>query len=274
MLWPVSARCNGASGSLCAPDALNPSAIAVDDLVSVGVAEFARHVLTWKPRHSLNTHYRKAVIGALADAAYFHRNALALGEMESDSQRFLRTHPHLETGELLEGLRRQFPDLTQSEFEHELNTYRNLCICDGYSETATGDDDGDYDQNGDFKSAGETVVNGDPDDLTGGPVSQWSRRASHHDKLDRYPWSFPRIVLPIGWERRELEDRLAPIIKVTDQEPITIKRLGPPIGPGQDEAEYRSANESQKDIMSKCASILKLAGTWPSSLQMARRTPG
>ena len=233
-------------------------AIEIDDLVSVGVAKFAERIKTWKPPHALNSHYRKAVIGPLADAAYAYRNKPALGGMESDIQRFLRTHPGIDA----EHLRQKFPDFTELEIEREITAYINLGIRpsrkarmagfgERYSETGTGDDDGDYDQNSDFKSTGETVFDGNPDDLTGGPVSQWSRRASYHNKIDRYPWSFPRIVQQIGWERRELEDRLASIIKVADQEPITIKPLRPIGRPGQHEAVNGSAIESLFNVLAK-----------------------
>ena len=96
----------------------------IDDLVSVGVAEFAQRVLTWKPPYALNTHYRKAVIGALADAVYVHRNVPGLGGVESRIQRFLRTHPGLD----IEAIRQKFPNLTDAEIDREIADYINLGI--------------------------------------------------------------------------------------------------------------------------------------------------
>jgi hypothetical protein len=63
-------------------------AVEIDDFVSIGVAEFAQRVKTWKPPCSLNTHYKKAVIGALADAAYAYRNKPALGGWKAISSDF------------------------------------------------------------------------------------------------------------------------------------------------------------------------------------------
>ena len=218
-------------------------AIEIDDFVSIAVAEFAQRVKTWKPPHALNSHYRKAVIGALADAAYIYRNRVAFGGMESDVQRFLRTHP----GTDAEQLRQKFPDFTESEIEHEISTYIGLGIRptrkarmagfgDRYSETGTGDDDGDHTSAGDFKSAGETHTDDlDPDCEFDSPVSQWSRQASHHPKTDRYfadhIWSTWNPAPFVGWQRREHEDRLIPFLKVAEvaeQEPLKIKNWRPP----------------------------------------------
>jgi hypothetical protein len=68
-------------------------AITFEDFVGVGLAEFSQQIQTWKPPHRLNTHCRKAIDGALADFSYRYRNKSALGGLESDIQRFLRTRP-------------------------------------------------------------------------------------------------------------------------------------------------------------------------------------
>jgi hypothetical protein len=238
-------------------------AIQTDDLVSVGVAEFAERVRTWRPPHALNTHYRKAVIGALANAAYAYRNGPALGGMESNVQRFLRTHPGIDA----EGVRQEFPDLTESEIEGEIVAYINLGIRpsgkarlagfgDRYSETGTGDDDGDHDADGDFKSGGETSVDDlDPVSDFGGPVSKWSRGAAHHNKGDRYFsdhwWSVWTPPPRIGWERREQADRLAPLLKVADREPLNADQWRPQSG-YVDENDFRGLGEGRSSLRS-CA---------------------
>ena len=230
-------------------------AVEIDDFVSVGVAEFAQQVKTWKPPYALNTHYQKAVIGALANAAYAYRNKPALGGMESDIQRFLRTHPGIDA----EDVRQKFPDFSELEIEREIIAYINLGIRpsrkartagfgERYSEAGAGDDDGDYDQNGDFKSSGETNVDDlDFDSFFGGPVSQWSRDARQHAKTDRYFsdqwWSVWNPPPPIGWERREQEELIAPLLKIAEREPLKITDQWRPQSGYVDENDYRGLGE-------------------------------
>jgi hypothetical protein len=239
-------------------------AITLDDFVSVGITEFAQRVKTWKPPYALNTHYRKAVIGALADFSYQYRNQPALGGLESDIQRFLRTHPGIDA----EGVQAKFPALTKSEIEREITAYINLGIRpsrkarmagfgDRYSEAGSGDDDGDYNADGKFKSSGETNADHlDPDSDFGGPVSQWTRTSSHHDKRDRYFsdhwWSVWNPPPPVGWERREQEDRLAPLLKVAEREPLKITSEWRPQSGYVDENDYRGLGEGLSSLRS-CA---------------------
>jgi hypothetical protein len=202
----------------------------------------------------LNTHYKKAVIGALADAAYAYRNKPALGGMESDIQRFLRTHPGIDA----EDVRQKFPDFSESEIEREIIAYINLGIRpsrkaqlagfgERYSEIGTVDDDGDHDQNGDFKGNGETSVDNLDPDGDFDPVSQWSRRAGHHNKMDRYfPdswWSVWNPPPPVGWERREQEELIAPLLKVAEREPLKITDPWRPQSGCVDENDYRGLGE-------------------------------
>jgi hypothetical protein len=225
----------------------DPSAIAIDDLVSVGIAEFARHVHTWKPPHSLNTHYRKAVIGALADAAHWHRNIAGLGGMESDIQRFLRSHLNLEIEEVQEFCRR-FPNVTLSEFEFELNTYRNIVTSETYSEAGDGDDDSDGSGDPKKDEAFQTDIDADLDSASVADViGEWTLTASRHDKRNRYFadgwWSVWNPPPQVGWERRDLNDRLAPIIKVAEREPLKITDQWRPQSGYVDENDYRGLGE-------------------------------
>jgi hypothetical protein len=237
----------------------------IDDLVGVGVAEFAQRVLTCKPQYALNTHCRKAVIGALADAVYVHRNVPGLGGVESRIQRFLRTHPGLD----VEAIREKFPNLTDAEINREIADYVNLGIRpskksqlaghgDSYSESGTGDDDGDYDQNGNFKSSGETKVDLDLPLL---PISEWTRSASHHDKRDRYfsdgwwsKWNppAPHTGSHISWEREDREEWLAPLLKVAHQEPQKFANDWRPQSGYVDENDYRGLGEGLSSLRS-CA---------------------
>jgi hypothetical protein len=237
---------------------VDPSADAMNDLVSVGIAEFARHVLTWKPPYALNTHYRKAVIGALADASYVHRNVAALGGMESDIQRFMRAHPNVTNDPAeMKAFCRCFPNLTKSEFEFELNTYRNVVTSESYSEAGTGDDDGDGGHDPKAEEAFQTDKDADIDSAdVSEAIGQWTLTASRHDKRDRYFadgfWSVWNPPPHVGWERRELNDRLAPILKVADLELFKFAPEWRPQSGYVDENDYRGLGEGASSLRS-CA---------------------
>jgi hypothetical protein len=267
-------------------------AVTLDDFVSVGLAEFAQQIKTWKPPYRLNTHCRKAVDGALADFSYQYRNKPALGGVESDIQRFLRTHPGIDAA----GVQAKFSDFTKSEIEHEIQAYINLGIRpsgkarfagfgDRYSETGCGDDDGDHDADGNFKSGGETNVDHLYPDQDSA-VSQWSLQARQHSKTDRYfadgwwsVWNPPPLVKgpcprcryerrkvragkletnhycvwhpQVGWEREQEEDRLAPLLKVAEREPPSPDKWRPQSG-YVDENDYRGLGEGLSSLRS-CA---------------------
>jgi hypothetical protein len=173
--------------------------------------------------------------------------------MESNIQRFLRTHPGVD----VEDVRKKFPGLTDSEIEHEIIAYINLGIRpsrkarmagfdERYSEAGTGDDDGDYDQNGDFKNSGETALDLIDVDLDSA-ISRWSQQARQHSKTDRYFsdgwWSVWNPPPPVGWERREQEERIAPLLKVAEREPLKITDQWRPQSGYVDENDYRGLGE-------------------------------
>jgi hypothetical protein len=231
------------------------------------LAEFVKCVRTWKPPYALNTHYSRAVIGALADAAHVHRNVAALGGMESDIQRFLRTHPNLlDTDEEMREFCRRFPKLTRSEFEFELNVYRNIVTSETYSEAGTGDDDGDGGHDPKAEEAFQIDVEADINSASISEVlGEWTRTASRHDKRDRYFadgwWSVWNPPPHVGWERRNQNDRLAPIVKVADPGPLKFtpewRRLTPEWRPQSgyvDENDYRGLGEGTSSMRSGAVS--------------------
>ena len=180
-------------------------ATSLDDFVAVGCEAFWESVLRWRPGSRLNTFYRRAVRGALADIGHEWRNSPGI-QIDSRVQRYIRSHP--EAGVL--ELHQKFPKLRRFEIDFELNASHEIWKPTHYSEIGNVDDDGEYDRDGDYKGGGESVFTGPVTGYVGGPVSEWSRKRASNIL---HP---SRLLDPTDWVQTKTKSGSTFADRVTD----------------------------------------------------------
>jgi hypothetical protein len=207
--WVSLTRPTASKSALGLPDDVFQCerAVELDDLVSASVIGLLQAILQWKPPHRLNTIVRRYVHGELSKGAHDWRNLPGI-KIEGDLQRFIRSHPNWPAAWIkAEG---KFCKLTIEEIEREQEAVLRIGLPTKYSETAVGDDDGEYDMDGGFKASGETQFNIDspPPPPIYDSVSQWTREASDFDRGERY-WPDRmlasrqrRVTFALGWMGR------------------------------------------------------------------------
>jgi hypothetical protein len=152
--------------------------VTIEDFVAAGLFALHRAIKSWCPgaNNGFNAYYRKAVVGAIAEAAvdWRHRGVKA----ESRIQRLIRAHPDWRADWLLEEFKKRYPEAnapSPDEIGAEQAVAYALWEPAKYDEASTFDDAGDHDKDGVYKGGDETQFNGPVRGYEGGAVGEWSR---------------------------------------------------------------------------------------------------